>query len=184
MMQASKLLSRNVHDVWGLFLVEGVILVTFGLSAIVLPIAGLVVAILLGWLLIASGLLGFFATLMNRHAPGFWWSLASSVVTGIVGAMLFSWPMGGVFSLSLALAGFLMLDGLFSIAMALDHRRRLTPKWIWLLVNGIIDLIFAGIVILWLPQSSAWALGLIVGIDMLFGGATLIAMAIDVMQTA
>ena len=77
-----------------------------------------------------------------------------------------------------------MLDGLFSIAMAFDHRRRLTAKWIWLLINGLIDLIFAGIVILWLPQSSPWALGLIVGIDMLFGGATLIAMAVDVRQTA
>ena len=49
----------------------------------------------------------------------------------------------------------------------------------WLLINGIVDLVFAAAIIFWLPQSAAWALGLIIGADMLIGGVTLVAMAFD-----
>jgi uncharacterized membrane protein HdeD (DUF308 family) len=184
-MVESRTVSQTAHAVWGLLLAEGIAMVLFGIVAIALPpIAGLAVAILLGWLLLASGLFGFVTTLLSRRSPGFWWLLLSSFITMIVGGMLFAWPLGGVFSLSLALAGFLILDGLFSIATALDHRRHLTPKWTWLLINGIADLIFAAVIVFWLPQSAAWALGLIVGIDLLIGGATLVAMAADVRSDA
>src|ERR1019366_7349823 len=95
------------------------------------------------------------------------------------GGLLFAWPLGCVISLSLALAAYLLLDGAISIAMALEHRRHFTPKWACLLFNGMIDLVFAGVIILCLPQSAAWTSGLIVGIDMLIAGATQVAMAID-----
>ena len=184
-MASRKIFSQTAHAIWGLLLAEGIVMIVFGIVAVSLPpIAGLAAAILLGWLLIASGLFGLLTTLMNRRAPGFWWSLLSSLVTAVLGVMLFSWPMGGVLSLSLALAGFLVLDGLLSIAMAMDHRRHLTPKWTWLLINGAIDLAFAGVILFWLPQSAVWALGLIVGIDMLIGGVTLVAVALDVRHNA
>lgn len=176
----ANVLIKSVHSVWALFLTEGVIMILFGVVAIIFPpLFGLVAAILLGWLLIASGIFGLLTTLISRHAPGYWWSLLSAIATGAVGAMLFAWPLGGVISLSLALAGFLTLDGVFAIGLAFDHRRRFTAKWAWLLFNGIVDLIFASVIVLWLPQSAVWALGLIVGIDMLIGGGTLVAMALD-----
>ncbi len=160
-------------------------MIVFGLIAIGLPpIAGLVVTILLGWLLVVSGLIGFVTTLVGRHAPGFWLSLLSAVVTVVAGGILFTWPLGGVISLSLALAAYLLLDGILSIGMALDHRRHFTPKWAWLLFNGVIDLVFSGVIVWWLPQSVAWALGFIVGIDMVIGGATQVAMAIDARNPA
>ena len=180
MPQISRQFDSPIHDLWGLFLAEGIALLLLGTVAIVLPpLAGLAVTILLGWLLIASAIFGVLTTLMNRGAPGFWWALASALITGAVGAMLFAWPLGGLISLSLALAAFLTLDGLLAMGMAFAHRQHLTSKWAWLLVNGIADLIFAIFIIVWLPQSAAWALGLIVGIDMLISGATLVVMALD-----
>jgi uncharacterized membrane protein HdeD (DUF308 family) len=64
------------------------------------------------------------------------------------------------------------------IVLAVTHRRQLSGKWEWMMVNGVVDLILAAIIISGLPGTLAWALGLIVGIDMLFGGASLIAMAL------
>ena len=129
--------TRSIHDLWGFFLAEGIIMIVFGIIAIALPpIACLVVVILLGWLLMVSGLIGLVTTLMGRHVPGFWWSLLSAVVTAMAGGLLYAWPLGGLISLSLALAGYMLLDGALSIAMAMDHRRRLTPKWAWLLFNS------------------------------------------------
>ena len=61
---------------------------------------------------------------------------------------------------------------------AIEHRNQLTGQWGWMLVSGIVDLILAAIIFAGLPGTAAWALGLLVGIDMLFGGAALIAMAL------
>jgi uncharacterized membrane protein HdeD (DUF308 family) len=61
---------------------------------------------------------------------------------------------------------------------ALEHRRELSERWSWLLVAGIMDLLIAAIIIVGLPGSALWAVGLLVGINLLFGGASLIGMAL------
>jgi uncharacterized membrane protein HdeD (DUF308 family) len=61
--------------------------------------------------------------------------------------------------------------------MALEHRRELTGRWEWMMIGGIIDLVLALIIISGLPGTLAWALGLLVGIDLVWGGMSLIAMA-------
>jgi uncharacterized membrane protein HdeD (DUF308 family) len=60
---------------------------------------------------------------------------------------------------------------------ALEHRRELTGRWSWLLVAGLMDILIAFIIIAGLPGSAEWALGLLVGLNLLFGGATLIGLA-------
>ena len=75
-----------LREHWVLFLVEGVVLLVLGATAVVLPpIATLAVTILLGWLFMVSGVIGIITTIWMRHAPGFWWSLLSAVL-GIVKA--------------------------------------------------------------------------------------------------
>lgn len=168
-----------------LFLIEGAIMIVFGAIAILLPpIAGLAVVILLGWLLMGSGVLGLVTTFLNRAAPGFWWSLLSAIITCIAGILLFAWPLGGMISLSVALAAFLSLDGIIAIGLALEHRRRLTLKWLWLLVNGVVDIVFAALIVLWLPASAFWALGLFIGADMLISGITSVGLALDLGKEA
>ena len=76
------------------------------------------------------------------------------------------------------LIAFFIIEGIVSIMYAIEHRSQLTGQWVWMLVSGIIDIILAVIILSGLPGSAFWALGLLVGINMVFGGAALIAMAI------
>ncbi|MGC2117290.1 MAG: DUF308 domain-containing protein, partial [Pseudolabrys sp.] len=96
----------------------------------------------------------------------------------IVGAMLLASPVTGALSLTLVLIAFFLIEGAVSIMFALDHRRELSGQWGWMLMSGIIDLILAAMIFAGLPSTAAWAVGLLVGINMIFGGTALIAMAL------
>ena len=168
-----------IHEHWGLFLTEGIILVILGIAAIALPpIATLAFTIIIGWVFLISGVVGLFTTFWARHVPGFWWSLISAIIGIAAGVVLLLWPITGTLSLTLVLIAFFFIEGIVSIMYAIEHRNQLTGRWGWMLVSGIIDLILAGIIFAGLPGTAVWALGLLVGINMLFGGAALIAMAL------
>ena len=170
--------ARSIHAHWKLFMIEGVVLLILGLAAIVVPpIASLAVAIFLGWLFLVSGMVGLLTTYWMRHAPGFWWSLLSAVLALVVGVVLIGWPISGVLSLTLVLITFFLIEGIASIMYALEHRRQLPDRWGWMLASGIVDLVLAALIFIGLPATAAWAIGLLVGINMVFGGVALIAMA-------
>jgi uncharacterized membrane protein HdeD (DUF308 family) len=171
--------STSMQEHWVLFLIEGIILVILGLAAIIVPpIATLAVEIFLGWLFLISGVVGLVTTFWMRHAPGFWWSLVSAVLAIAAGVVLIAWPVSGAISLTLVLIVFFIVEGAASIMFALDHRRELSGRWGWMLASGIVDLFLAAIIFAGLPVSAAWALGLLVGINLVFGGSALIAMAL------
>jgi uncharacterized membrane protein HdeD (DUF308 family) len=176
---------RALHEHWRLFLTEGIILVILGLIAIVVPpIATLAVTILIGWLFVISGIAGLIMTFWGRRAPGFWWSLLSAVIAIVAGALLLWSPVAGVLWLTFVLIAFFLIDGILSIFLAIEHRRELVGRWGWILVSGIVDLVIAGIVWAGLPGTAAWALGLLVGIDLVFGGTALIAVALHARRDA
>ncbi len=182
--EIGRALAKSMHDHWRVFLAEGIILNLLGLAAIVIPpLAGLAATVFLGWLFFLAGILGLLATFRAREAPGFGWSLLSALAALIAGAILLWNPLQGLVTLTYVLIAFFIVDGILIILLAIAHRRELTGKWEWMMVNGIIDLILAGIIISSLPGSLVWALGLLVGIDMIFGGATLIAMALEARKT-
>ena len=177
--QMGRAVARSIHEHWGLFLAEGIILVLLGIIAIVVPpIATLAFTIIIGWLFLVSGIIGLITTFWARGAPGFWWSLISAIIAIAAGVVLLLWPISGTVSLTLVLIAFFVVEGTVSIMYAIEHRNQLTGQWGWMLLSGIIDLILAGIIFAGLPGTAAWALGLLVGINMLFGGAALIAMAL------
>ena len=168
----------TIRDVWRIFLVEGIILLLLGAGALLIPaVASVAVAILLGWLFMIGGLAGLATTLMGRRAPGFGWALVSSLVTIAAGIFLAIWPLSGVISLTLVLAAYLAADGVISIFFAIDHRRRMTQRWGWLLLNGLLDIAMAAIIFMVLPGAAFWVLGVLIGIDFVFAGASLIAIA-------
>jgi len=176
-MQSAIRASLSEH--WRLFLIEGIVLVIAGLAAIAIPpLATLAVETIIGWLLLLSGVVGLITTIRMRHAPGFWWSLLSAVIGIAAGVVLIAWPLSGAVSLTLILTVFLFLEGFASIMMALDHRHGFSGRWIMLLVSGVIDLILGGIIFAGLPGTAAWAIGLLVGINLVFGGTALISMAL------
>jgi uncharacterized membrane protein HdeD (DUF308 family) len=166
-----------VRDHWILYLIEGVILVLLGvLAAFMPPWFGIT---LFGWLFLVGGIAGLITTFVMWHAPGFWWSLLSAVFTMGVGGMLFAQPWLGMLTLFLVLIAFLILEGIVTIMFALDHWRELSGRWGWMLASGIVDLALASVILIGLPATSAWAMGLIVGINLAFGGAAMIGMALS-----
>ncbi len=172
-------LGSTLREHWMLFLVEGIVLLGLGFLAILLPpLATLGITILLGWLFLISGVTGLIATFWARQAPGFWWSLVSAVLGICAGLVLLVSPGSGALSLTLILIVFFVIEGVASVMYALEHRQQLTGSWGWMLVSGIIDLILAAMVFAGLPGSAAWAIGLLVGINMIFGGSALVAMAL------
>ena len=172
-------LGSTLREHWMLFLVEGIVLLGLGFLAILLPpLATLGITILLGWLFLISGVTGLIASFWARQAPGFWWSLVSAVLGIGAGLVLLVSPGSGALSLTLILIVFFVIEGVASVMYALEHRQQLTGSWGWMLVSGIIDLFLAAMVFAGLPGSAAWAIGLLVGINMIFGGSALVAMAL------
>jgi uncharacterized membrane protein HdeD (DUF308 family) len=164
---------------WKFFMGEGVILVVLGIAAIILPqIASITLAILVGWLLLMAGIVGLVSTFGARHAPGFLLSLLSALAGIVAGIVLLFWPLSGVLTLTLVLSAFLIVEGVVSIFYALEHRRELSGRWGMLLFSGVVDLLLAALIIGGLPGSAAWAIGILLGINLTLGGAALIAMAL------
>ncbi len=170
---------------WTLFLFEGIVLIILGAAAIVVPvIATLAFTLVIGWLFLISGGVGLVTTFWMRNAPGFWWALLSAVIAIAAGIILIRWPINGSLSLTLVLIAFFVVEGIATLMYAFDHRAQLTGRWGWMLASGIVDLILAGIIFAGLPESATWALGLLVGINMLFGGTAMIGMALAARHSA
>jgi uncharacterized membrane protein HdeD (DUF308 family) len=172
-------MSAAVREHWKAFLVEGILLVILGLAAMIVPpLASLAVTIFLGWMFLISGVAGLALTYWARHMPGFWWSLASAVLAIAAGIILLLKPVQGTLTLTIVVGAYFLAEGVATIMYALEHRRELSERWSWLLIAGIMDLLIAAIIIAGLPGSALWAVGLLVGINLLFGGASLIGMAL------
>lgn len=163
----------------GLFLFEGILLSTLGVIAVLVPVlASFAATIFFGWIFLVSGLVGLFTTLRGRQVPGFWWSLLSAIVGIVAGVLLVGWPAQGVFSLTSVLIAFLLVEGAITIFYALEHRTG-PVRWGYMLASGIVDLILGIILFAGLPGTAMWALGLLIGINMFFGGWALILMALS-----
>jgi len=171
--------AASLHEHWVLFLVEGIVLVLLGALAFVAPVlATHFVEAFIGWLFLISGIVGLFTTFWMRSLPGFGWSLLSAVLAIVAGAILILQPATGALSLTLVLIVFFFVEGIATIMYALDHRRELSGRWAWLVASGVIDLILGGIILTGLPGTAAWAIGLLVGINLVFGGSAMIVMAL------
>jgi uncharacterized membrane protein HdeD (DUF308 family) len=172
-------MSAAVREHWKAFLFEGILLCVIGLAAMIVPpLASLAVTIFLGWMFLVSGVAGLFVTYWARNMPGFWWSLISAALAVLAGGVLLARPMQGVLTLTIVIGAYFLAEGVTTIMYALEHRRELSGRWSWLLVAGVMDIIIAFFIIAGLPGSAQWAIGLLVGINLLFGGATLIGMAL------
>jgi len=150
-----------------------------GLAAIIVPpLASLAVTIFLGWLFLISGIAGLVLTFWARQMPGFWWSLVSAILAVVAGIILLARPVQGTLTLTIVVGAYFLAEGIATIMYALEHRRELSQRWSWLLVAGLMDILIAIIIVAGLPGSALWAIGLLVGINLLFGGASLIGMAL------
>ncbi|OAF19580.1 HdeD family acid-resistance protein [Bradyrhizobium neotropicale] len=172
-------MSEAVKAHWKAFLFEGILLAALGIAALILPpLASLAITIFLGWMFLISGIGGLIVTYWARNMPGFWWSLISAALAVLAGMILLARPMQAVLTLTIVLGAYFLAEGVATIMYALEHRRELNSRWSWLLISGLIDIAIAFMVIAGLPSSAEWAIGVLVGINLLFGGATLIGVAL------
>jgi uncharacterized membrane protein HdeD (DUF308 family) len=171
--------STEVREHWKAFLFEGILLAVLGIAAIVVPsLASLAITIFLGWLFLIVGIAGLMITFWAPRIPGFWWSLLSAALAVLVGILLLIQPVQGMLTLTIVVGAYFLAEGAVTIMYALDHRRELSQRWGWLLTAGVMDIIVAFVIIIGLPGTAGWAIGLLVGLNMMFGGATLIGMAL------
>jgi uncharacterized membrane protein HdeD (DUF308 family) len=172
-------MSAAVREHWKAFLFEGILLVVLGLAAMIAPlIASLAFTIFLGWMFLISGVAGLAMTFWARQMPGFWWSLLSAALAVAAGLVLLARPAQGVLTLTIVIGAYFLAEGVTTIMYALEHRRELSERWSWMLFSGLLDILIAAMIIAGLPGSAEWAIGLLVGINLLFGGASLIGMAL------
>jgi uncharacterized membrane protein HdeD (DUF308 family) len=177
-------MSAAVKAHWKAFLFEGIVLALLGLAAMTLPpLASLAVTIFLGWMFLISGIFGLFVTYWARETPGFWWSLLSAALAILAGGILLAKPAQGVLTLTIVVGAYFLAEGVTTIMYALQHRKELSARWSWLVVSGVMDLVIAFLIIAGLPGSAEWAIGLLVGINLVLGGASLIGMALAARNT-
>jgi uncharacterized membrane protein HdeD (DUF308 family) len=176
---------KAMHAHWRLYLGEGTGLLILGLIAVAVPpLTTLAETILFGWLFMVSGVIGLFTTFWMRGVPGFWWSLASAVLAILAAIWLLAQPIAGPLTLTAVLILFFLIEGISSIMFAIDHRRELSGQWEFMLLSGLVDLVLCVMIATGLPSTAVWALGLLVGINMVFGGVALIAMALHARSEA
>lgn len=164
-------LRRALSAHWRLFVIQGVTMIVLGLAAVGAPVvAGVAIDLYLGALLMIGGVVGLVAVFSQHNAPAFLWGLVTSALLAAAGVLLLSRPPTGVASLTLVLTAFFIAEGVFQAATSLAYRHFAPAAWGWMLASGLADLVMAGLIIAGLPASLAWALGLIVGVNLLSSG--------------
>jgi len=163
----------------GLMLPQGAIMAVLGLVAVVWPVtATIAVDIFAGWLFLISGGIGLVAIFSADNVPAFIWSLITAALSVVVGVLLIWRPIEGAVSLTFVLIAFFIAEGVFQIATSIAYRDVVSRSWGWMLVSGITDLVLAAIIIIGMPLSAGWALGLLVGINLVTSGWAIVMTAL------
>jgi uncharacterized membrane protein HdeD (DUF308 family) len=161
---------------WLWFVLLGVALVVLGGVAIGATfVASLAVAVTLGILILLGGVVETVGAFWCREWSGFFLHLLSGVLSIVVGVLFLRAPVGALLALTILIASFLMVGGIFKIVAALSYR---FAGWGWPLVSGVIDVVLGVMIWQQWPASALWVIGLFVGINMVFRGVDWMALGI------
>jgi uncharacterized membrane protein HdeD (DUF308 family) len=157
-------------------LVSGWLAVIAGTIAIVVPaVATVTVAIFIGWMLLFGAVFLLVDAFAVRDVGRMLFRLLLAFAAGAAGLALLLAPLHGTYTLTVLLVLWFAVTGVMRIAVAIAERG--TPGAGWMGANGVITLLLAVLIGAHLPESSDWAIGLLVGIDFLFYGFGAIAAA-------
>ena len=168
---------KEVVQYWGWLLAFGVALVVLGIAAIGRAVTATVATMLFfGWLLLLACGIEVAQAILVGHRAGFFHHLLAAILFGVVGGLLVGRPLLSAEALTIVMAAFFMVGGLFqaigSIVVGL-------PGWGWQLLDGVITFVLGVLVFRQWPISGLWVIGLFVGIDLIFYGAAWIALALQ-----
>lgn len=162
-----------------LFLAQGVITIILGMLAVIWPqISTVVVDAYIGVLFLFAGATGLAVMFFAPTVSTFLWSLLTAALSLLVGILLVWHPVEGAASLTLVLIAFFTVEGVFRIVTSIGYRHTFPDAWGWMLLSGIVDLALAALIIAGWPGIAIWALGLIVGVNLITSGMATTMVAI------
>jgi uncharacterized membrane protein HdeD (DUF308 family) len=171
-------MAATIHAHWKLVLAQGIVMMVLGFLAVAEPnVATFAIGIFVGWLFFIGGIFRALSVWRARRMPGFAWSLLTALLAIVLGLILIFRPLAGVLTLTMVLIAFFILEGITAIVLAVQHREHLR-SWGWVLFSGIVDLLLAYLIWAGWPSSADWAIGLLVGINMVFLGLSLLMTAL------
>jgi uncharacterized membrane protein HdeD (DUF308 family) len=149
--------------------VTGAISLITGALAIIVPIvATITTAIFIGWLLIIVGTVMGVQAVSQRAAGRFAWRMFDALLTFVVGVLLVVLPLSGAIGLTLLLAAWFVATGALMAAAAWQSRGQ--PGNGLVAINAVASLLLGVLITIDFPSSAAWAIGLLVGIHLVFWG--------------
>lgn len=175
---ATGLLPRErLRDNWGWLFGLGVGWVAFGTLTVVMPhAAGLAIDLLLGAIFAAGGVMQLAQTFRCRGTGGTAAQALGGFLSLLLGSLLLFYPYQGLASLTLLLSAFFIVVGGFKVTAALQNRA--LKAWGWLLFSGLLAISVGVLIWLGWPSSATWAIGLLVGIELVFGGWSLMLLGL------
>jgi uncharacterized membrane protein HdeD (DUF308 family) len=162
--------------VWSIVL--GVLLFVAGVMAITLPFfAAIAASVLFGWLLMVAGIVHLVYVWSERGAGAIVWQILIGVAYLIAALYMLVLPVAGVVTLTLVLTFYIVVTGIFELAVF--FRLRWLRGAIWFLVDGLASLLIAGLIFFHWPSSALWAVGTLVGVSLLLSGIARINFAAE-----
>jgi uncharacterized membrane protein HdeD (DUF308 family) len=176
---AQRTIEEAMRTHWVLFVTQGVLMVGLGIVAVIWPqVSTLAADMYVGWIFLLSGASGLVTMFFAPTVPAFLWSLLTAALSLFCGVLLLWHPVEGAVSLTLVLIAFFIAEGIFQIAAAIRYRDAFPDSWGWLAMSGVADLVLAAMIVSGWPGSAGWALGLIVGVNLISSGLAILMVAI------
>jgi uncharacterized membrane protein HdeD (DUF308 family) len=162
------------YSLW--YLLQGILMAAAGVLALIYPmLASVAMMVLLGWILIISGIVQGIGLIGARDVPHFWLQLISVVLSVLVGWLLLSRPEGGLLLFTVLLLVYFMVEGISKVIFGLTIKP--LPYWGWVFGSGVIGILLALYLFANVSSVSEWALGLLLGIQLLCEGVALTYLA-------
>jgi uncharacterized membrane protein HdeD (DUF308 family) len=164
---------------WKGLMAVGILAILIGCVAILVPaVASVGTAIFIGWILVIAGAFLIAAAFSARTIGSVLLRLIWALLTVIVGLWLIVEPDNGTLTLTLVLGIYFLFMGLTRIAVAFAGRGQAGAGLGLVGLSGVAGLLIGILVLAEFPSSADWAIGLLVGIDLIFAGWTLVSVAL------
>jgi uncharacterized membrane protein HdeD (DUF308 family) len=181
--QMQQNMQRYFKTHWKLFLGEGIFLIILGIIAIVVPhFFTIAIVVSLGWILLFGGTFLITRALLFFRMHGFGLWLFMGILQFVIGYLFLAQPLDGILTLTLLMTLFFALEGAAKISFALMMRP--LAHWGSVLFSGLTALGLALVVWMGWPGTAEWILGLLFGINMLFGGWSLVNISLRYKDSA
>jgi uncharacterized membrane protein HdeD (DUF308 family) len=159
-----------------LFLIQGGVMVAAGVLALLFPaLAGVGLLVLLGWLLVISGIVQAITLVGATQVPYFWMQLVSTALQLVVGYLLIAHPEAGMVAVTLLMLVLFLVGGIARVVFALMIRPM--QDWHWVLAGGLVAILCAFVLMANLPEAARWLLGILLGVQLIAEGGAIAYLA-------